>query len=116
MNFIANSICRGSRVEVTLLKLLLPIVNDARQIGLVWLKMLNVSARNWPPKRSVNLKFLNKPISVRQKPGNRTAPGRSVGTVVWPATGSAKAAALKYPVSKFLGWLELGSPIWFARK
>ena len=46
MNFIANSICRGSRVEVTLLKLLLPIVNDAQQIGLVWLKVLNDSNLN----------------------------------------------------------------------
>src|SRR5207244_10471135 len=72
---------RGSRAERTLLKFRLAIEKDAQQTGLKWLKVLKVSKRNWPVKRSVNFRFLNKARSVRQKPGRRTAPGFSEGMV-----------------------------------
>ncbi|PYK10441.1 MAG: hypothetical protein DME61_03300 [Verrucomicrobia bacterium] len=71
---------------------------DPQQIGLVWLKVLKVSQRNWPVRRSLNLMFLNRERSVRQKPGPRIAPGRSVVSVVWAAEGTAKAAALNQPL------------------
>jgi len=83
---------------------------DAQQIGLVWLKVLKVSKRNWPVTRSVNFMFLNRERSVRQKPGARMAPGRSVVCVVCVADGAAKAAALNQ-LAKVCGAPELGSPI-----
>ena len=57
---------RGSRAERILLKFVLLVVNDAQQIGFKWLKVLNVSKRNCPPKRSVNFRVLNNPKSVLQ--------------------------------------------------
>ena len=85
---------RGSRVEVTLLNKLEVAVSEPQQIGFVWLKVLNVSQRSWPVNRSVNFRFLNRDKSVRQKPGPRMAPGRSVLTVVCVTSGLAKAATL----------------------
>src|ERR1700686_4681019 len=85
---------RGSRVEPTLLKLDDAKLGDAQKMGLVCLKVLNVSQRNWPVRRSVNFMFLNSERSVRQKPGARMAPGRSVVSVVCVADGTAKAATL----------------------
>src|SRR5258705_90142 len=41
---------RGSRVELTVLNNGEVAFNEAQQIGLVWLKVLNVSQRNWPGK------------------------------------------------------------------
>lgn len=72
---------------------------EAQQMGFVWLKVLNVSQRNWPVRRSPNLKFLNRERSVRQKPGARMAPGRDVVSVVCVADGTVKAAALNQPLS-----------------
>src|SRR5205807_5845491 len=105
---------RGSRAERTLLKFRLAIEKDAQQTGLKWLKVLKVSKRNWPVKRSVNFRFLNKAGSVRQKPGRRTARGFSEGMVFCPTTGSARAEALNQR-SKPRGSLALGSPSWLAR-
>src|SRR6185437_9436409 len=111
---------RGSRVEFTWLKAVeekfVPV--DApllQQIGLVWLKVLKDSNRNCPVNRSVNLMFLNSDRSVRQKPGARIAPGRSVGSVVCPAGAGCNAAALNQFV-KLCCAPELGSPIWFTRQ
>src|SRR5438270_9924420 len=104
-----NCIVLGSRVETTWLKEALLVVNELQQTGLVWLKRLKASARNWPPKRSVNLMFLKTPASVRQNPGKRTAPGCSDGIVVWPATALVNAAALNQPVSKLCGAPLFGS-------
>ena len=73
---------RGSRVEVIGLYSVEVKFVEPQQIGFVWLKVLNVSKRNCPLKRSVNFMFLNKERSVRRKPGPRIAPGRSVVSVV----------------------------------
>src|SRR5947208_3214274 len=88
---------------------------EAQQIGLVWLKVLNVSQRNWPVRRSVNLMFLNKDRSVRQNPGPRIAPGRSVVSVVCVVGGAAKAEALNQ-LASVCGALEFGSPTRFGRQ
>src|SRR5690348_10307305 len=90
---------RGSRVLLTWLKkvdekFVPEVAPPLQQIGLVWLKVLNDSNRNWPVKRSVNFMFLKSDKSVLQNPGARIAPGRSVGTVVCPAGAGWKAAAL----------------------
>src|SRR6267142_3160858 len=106
---------RGSRVELTVLNNDEVAFNEAQQIGLVWLKVLNVSQRNWPVKRSVNLMFLNRERSVRQKPGPRTEPGRLVPTVVCVASGAAKALALNQ-APKVSGAPELGLPTRFGRQ
>src|ERR1700741_3543099 len=105
---------RGSRVELTVLNRVDVAVSDAQQIGFVWLKVLKVSQRSWPVKRSVNLRFLNRERSVRQKPGPRTEPGRAVPTVVCVASGAAKAPALNQEL-KVSGASEFGSPTKFAR-
>src|SRR5882762_1300952 len=101
---------RGSRVEDIWLYSDEIMLVEPQQIGLVWLKVLNVSQRNWPVRRSVNLMFLNKDRSVRQKPGPRIAPGRSVVSVVCVADGTSKAEALNQLVM-VCGAPELGSPI-----
>src|SRR6267378_3289397 len=103
---------RGSRVELTVLNNDEVAFNEAQQIGLVWLKVLNVSQRNWPVRRSVNLMFLNKDRSVRQKPGPRIAPGRSVVSVVGGATSAAELNQLVM----VCGALEFGSPARFGRQ
>lgn len=100
---------RGSRVEVTTLYNVEIRLVDPQQIGLVWLKVLKVSQRSCPEKRSVILMFLNKDRSVRQKPGPRIAPGRSVVSVVCVMAGAAKAAVLNQ-LLKVWGAPELGSP------
>ena len=100
---------RGSRVEVTVLYSVEMRLVEPQQMGLVWLKVLKVSQRNWPVRRSVNLMFLNKDRSVRQKPGPRIAPGRSVVSVLCVADGPAKAEALNQLVM-VCGAPELGSP------
>lgn len=65
---------------------------EAQQMGLVWLNVLKVSKRNWPVKRSVNLMFLKRESSVRQNPGPRMAPGRSLVSTVCEAGGAANAS------------------------
>ena len=101
---------RGSRVEVIWLNRVDAKLVDPQQIGLVWLKVLNVSQRNWPVRRSLNLMLLNRERSVRQKPGPRIAPGRSVVSVVWVAEGEANVAVLNQPLVMGWGAPELGSP------
>src|SRR5260370_11971781 len=105
---------RGSSAARILLKFALAMEKDAQQIGSRWLKTLKDSNRNWPPNRSVNLRFLNSPKSVRQKPGRRTAPGLSDVIVACPTAGSANAEELNHP-SKPCGSLDLGSPLWLSR-
>src|SRR5579872_6161952 len=106
---------RGSRVEVTAPNEAPPVTdNDEQQTGLVWLKALNASARNWNPNFSDSLMFLKSPRSVRQKPGKRTAPGRSLGSVGTPATGIEKTEVVKNCVN-VRGALIFGSPVWVAR-
>src|SRR5229473_3558953 len=100
---------RGSRVEVTRLYSEEMRLVEAQQMGLVWLKVLKVSQRSWPVKRSLNFMFLKSERSVRQKPGPRMAPGRSVVSVVWVADGAAKALALNQLVNVF-GAPALGLP------
>src|SRR5882724_13529749 len=59
--------------------------------------------------------FLNNERSVRQNPGPRMAPGRSVVSVVCVVVGTAKAPALnQLPI--VCGAPELGSPIWLGRQ
>src|SRR5690242_9522504 len=106
---------RGSRVVLILLNEPEIALNEVQQIGLVWLKVLNVSQRNWPVRRSVNLMFLNKDRSVRQKPGPRIAPGRSVVSVVCVVGGATSAAALNQ-LAMVCGALEFGSPARFGRQ
>ncbi len=101
---------RGSRVEITVLYSVDVKLVDPQQTGFVWLKVLKVSMRNCPVKRSLNFMFLNSERSVRQKPGARMAPGRSVVSVVCVAGGAAKAAVLNQLVM-VCGAPELGSPI-----
>src|SRR5712692_1837169 len=101
---------RGSRVDAIVLYNDEIMLVESQQIGLVWLKVLKVSQRNWPVKRSVNLMFLNKDRSVRQNPGPRMAPGRSVVSVVCVAAGATSAAALNQ-LAMVCGAPELGSPI-----
>src|SRR5882724_6324984 len=100
---------RGSRVEVTVLNEGEVAFNEAQQIGLAWLKVLNVSQRSWPVSRSLNLMFLKRDRSVRQKPGPRTEPGRLEPTVVCVASGLAKAPTLNQ-APKVSGAPVLGSP------
>lgn len=85
---------RGSRVDVTLSKKEEIRFVEAQQTGLVWLNVLKVSKRNWPVKRSVNFMFLKRERSVRQNPGPRMAPGRSLVSVVCVPGGAANADAL----------------------
>src|SRR5260370_41293200 len=106
---------RGSRVDAIVLYNDEIMLVEPQQIGFVWLKVLKVSQRNWPVRRSVNLMFLNKDRSVRQKPGPRIAPGRSVVSVVWVAPGAAKAEMLNQ-LAMVCGAPELGSPIWSGRQ
>src|SRR5579885_3185131 len=106
---------RGSRVDVTVLNSVDAKLVEAQQIGLVWLNVLNVSRRNCPLKRSVNFMFLNSDMSVRQKPGPRMAPGRSVVWVVCVGSGTANAAALNQ-LPKVCGAFALGLPTWFGRQ
>src|SRR5436190_16901214 len=100
---------RGSRVDDIVLYSDEIMFVEPQQIGFVWLKAMNVSQRNWPVRCSVNLMFLNKDKSVRQKPGPRMAPGRSVVSVLCVADGPAKAEALNQLVM-VCGAPELGSP------
>src|SRR5947207_16021563 len=78
-------------------------------MGLVGLKVLNVSQRSWPVSRSLNLIFLKRDRLVRQKPGPRTEPGRLEPTVVCVVSGLAKAPALNQ-APKVCGAPALGSP------
>src|SRR5579884_404794 len=87
---------------------------EPQQTGLKWLKVLKVSQRNWPVNRSVNLKFLNSDRSVRQNPGARAAPGRSVVSVVCVTGGSWSALALYHCVI-VCGAPESGLASWFGR-
>lgn len=101
---------RGSRAEViTPNDERFVLVNEAQQIGFVWLNALKASARNWNVNRSVALKFLNKPRSERQKPGKRTAPGRAEAIVVCPMGGVEKAAVLNH-CANVCGAFAFGSP------
>src|SRR5690349_1060036 len=106
---------RGSRVDDIVLYSDEIILVEPQQIGLVWLKVLNVSQRNWPVRRSVNLMFLNKDRSVRQKPGPRMAPGRSVVSVVCVVGGATSAEVLNQ-LAIVCGAPELGSPARFGRQ
>src|ERR1700686_1887662 len=101
---------RGSRVEVTVLNNGETKLVEAQQIGLGGLKVLSFSQGNCRVRCSVNFMFLNRERSVRQKPGPRMAPGRSVVSVVCVADGAAKAEALNQLVM-VCGAPELGSPI-----
>src|SRR5205814_818471 len=105
---------RGSRVDDIVLYSDEIMFVEPQQIGFVWLKALNVSQRNWPVRCSVNLMFLNKDKSVRQKPGPRMAPGRSVVSVVCVVGGATSAAALNQ-LAMVCGALEFGSPARFGR-
>src|SRR6266705_1614973 len=106
---------RGSRVDDIVLYNDEIMFVEPQQIGLVWLKVLNVSQRNWPVRRSVNLMFLNNDRSVRQNPGPRMAPARSVVSVVCVAAGATSAAELNQLVM-VCGALEFGSPTRFGRQ
>src|SRR5438309_6022648 len=86
---------RGSRVEVTVLYSVEMRLVEPQQMGLVWLKVLKVSQRNWPVRCSVNLMFLNKDKSVRQKPGPRMAPGRSVVSVICVVGGATQRGGVE---------------------
>ena len=115
LTFMPICIIRGSRVEVTWLNSEEVKLSEAQQIGLVWLNVLKVSHRNWPVTRSVNLMFLNRDRSVRQKPGPRIAPGCSVVCVVCVAPGTAKADALNQ-LEYVCGASALGLPTIFGRQ
>src|SRR5437773_6316904 len=81
---------RGSRVDDIVLYSDEIMFVEPQQIAFVWLKAMNVSQRNWPVRCSVNLMFLNKDKSVRQKPGPRMAPGRSVVSVICVVGGATQ--------------------------
>src|SRR6266853_3257143 len=106
---------RGSRVDAIVLYNDEIILVEPQQIGLVWLKVLKVSQRNWPLRRSLNLMFLNKERSVRQKPGPRMAPGRSVVSVVCVVGGATSAEALNQ-LAMVCGAPALGLPTSFGRQ
>src|SRR5260370_38101671 len=85
---------RGSRVDAIVLYNDEIMLVEPQQIGFVWLKVLKVSQRSRPVRRSVNLMFLNNERSVRQNPGLRMAPGRSVASVGCAVVGTGQARAL----------------------